>query len=181
MTVDSLTPWRRRGEIDWALVQIATALRRHGEDIAVVPPSLLQRWLDTPQLLNSRGTKIALDLLSRQRPDMAARRYLHRAVAASSEGHAETLMGGLWRALVATEPAAVLAVASRWVAFGFRQNPLLELMLELLGEHARAEPALIDELDASLASTPDMSEHAIDVARNALNSLREQLNEERHK
>ena len=139
VTVDALPPWRRRRDIDWALVQIVTALRRHGEATIAVPPSVLQRWLDTPQLLNSIGTKIALDLLSRQQPEVVVQRYLHRAVAASSEGHAEILMGGLWRALVASEPAALLAVASRWVSFDFGKNSLLELLIDLLIERTRED------------------------------------------
>ena len=180
VTVDALPPWRRRRDIDWALVQIVTALRRHGEATIALPPSVLQRWLDTPQLLNSIGTKIALDLLSRQRPGVVAQRYLHRAVAASSEGHAEILMGGLWRALVASEPTALLAVASRWVSFDFGKNSLLELLIDLLIERTRQDPALIDTLAESLTSIPDMSDDAIVVARDLLNELRKHSEENRH-
>ena len=177
LTVDALPPWRRRDDIDWTLVQTATALRRHGAESVAVPPSVLQRWLDTPQLLNSRGTKIALDLLSRRQPDVIVQRYLHRAVAASSESHSEILMGGLWSKLAAHEPAALLAIASRWVTAGFGQNSFLELLLDQLINRARTDDTLIDTLDQSLISMPDMSAHAIDVARNALQVMREQLQE----
>ena len=180
VTVDALPPWRRRRDIDWALVQIVTSLRRHGEATIAVPPSVLQRWLDTPQLLNSISTKIALDLLSRQQPEVVVQRYLHRAVAASSEGHAEILMGGLWRALVASEPAALLAVASRWVSFDFGKNSLLELLIDLLIERTQQDPALIDMLAESLTPTPEMPDDAIVVARELLNELRKQSEENRH-
>jgi len=125
VTVDALPPQRRRKDIEWALIQIATALRRHGETITVLPPSLLRRWLDTPQLLSATGTQIALGLLGRQQPGVVVQRYLHRAVVASGEGHSEILailMGGLRRALAAAEPAAVLLLASRWLAFGFGES-----------------------------------------------------------
>ena len=177
LTVDALPPWRRRDDIDWALVQIATALRRHGADTVAVPPLVMQRWLDTPQLLNSRGTKIALDLLSRRNPDVIVQRYLHRAVAASSESHSEILMGGLWSALAAHKPAVLLAIASRWLAADFGQSSFLELLLDQLIKRARTDDALIDTLGQSLGSMPDMSEHAIDVARNALQVMREQSQE----
>ena len=180
VTVDALPPWRRCRDIDWALVQIVTALRRHGEAMIAVPPSVLQRWLDTPQLLNSISTKIALDLLSRQQPEVVVRRYLHRAVAASSEGHAEILMGGLWRALAASEPEVLLAVASRWVSFDFGKNSLLELLIDLLIERTRQDRALIDTLAGSVMSIPDMSDDAIVVARDLLNELRNQSEENRH-
>jgi hypothetical protein len=173
VTVDALPSWRRRREVDWALVRIATALRRHGDAAVVVPPSLIGRWLDTPQLLNSRGTKIALDLLSRSRPRVIVQRYLHRAVAASIEGHSEILMGGLWRALAASEPAVLLAVASRWVASGFGQNSFLELLMDQLVNRARMEPEMVDTLDKSLTSMPDMSAHSLDVARDMLKFMRE--------
>jgi hypothetical protein len=145
----------------------------------VVPPSLLQRWLDTPQLLSANGTKIALDLLSRQQPGMVVHRYLYRAVAASSERHAEILTGGLWRALAAAEPAAVLAVASRWLAFGFGQTGLLELLIDLLIERARAQPALIDALAGTLAPAPGTSADVIGVARELLDHLRHELRGDR--
>ena len=174
-TADALPTWRRRHDIDWTLVQIATALRRHGDAAVVAPASVMARWLDTPQLLNSRGTKIALDLLSRSQPRVIVQRYLHRAVAASSEGHAEILMGGLWEALAVNEPAVVLAVASRWVAFGFGQNSFLELLVDQLINRARVDPSLIDTLDKSLMSMPDMSEHTVEVARDLLNLMRKQL------
>jgi hypothetical protein len=179
VTVDALPPRRRRTDIDWALVQIATALRRHGEQMMVVPPSLLQRWLDTPQLLSAIGTKIALDLLSRQQPGVVVQRYLHRAVAASSERHAEILMDGLWGALASTEPAAVLAVASRWLAFGFGQSGFLELLIDLLIERTRAQPALIEVLAGTLVPTPGTPANVIHVARELIDELRHQLREDR--
>ena len=179
VTIDSLPPRRRRPDIEWALVRIATALRRHGEPMTVVPPSLLQRWLDTPQLLSASGTKIVLALLSRQQPSVVVQRYLHRAVAASSERHVEILMGGLWSALAATEPAAVLAVASRWLAFGFGQSGFLEMLIERLIERARAQPALIEALAGTLAPTPGTPANVIDVAREVLDRLRHQPPEDR--
>jgi len=179
VTVDALPPQRRRTDTEWALVRFATTLRRHGEQIMVAPPSLLQRWLDTPQLLSTMGTKIALDLLSRQQPSVVVQRYLHRAVAASSESYAEILMGGLWRALAATEPAALLAVASRWLAFGFGQSDFLDLLIDLLIERVLAQPALIEELAGTLAPTPGMPANVIDVAREVLDQLRQQLREDR--
>jgi len=177
VTVDALPPRRRRTDIRWALVQIATALRRHGERIAVVPPSLLQRWLDTPQLLGESGTQIALDLLSRQQPGVVVQRDLHRAVAVSdaslpSVRHEELFVGGMWRALVAAEPAAVLRVASRWLASGFGQGAFLDLLLDLLIERVHGQPALFDELAGTLAPTPDMPTVAVDVARKLLDQLR---------
>ena len=86
-------------------------------------------------------------------------------------------MGGLWRALVATEPAAVLAVLSRWVAFGFGQNDFLLFLIELLTQRVRQEPELLDTLAESLGTGPDMPDNAIDVARDVLKALREQLQE----
>ena len=172
VTVDALPPRRRRTDVGWALVQIGTALRQHDESMTVLPPSLLRRWLDTPQLLDATGTAIALDLLSRQQPGVVVQRYLHRAVAASSERHAGTLMGGLWRALVAAEPAAVLLVASRWLAFGFGQSGFLELLLELLIGRARTWPALIDALEGSLGPTPATAADVVDVARKLLDEFR---------
>jgi hypothetical protein len=178
--VDALPPRRRRRDIDWALVQIATALRRHDDEAVTVPPSVLQRWLDTPQLLSSRGTKIALDLLSRRQAHVIVERYLHRAVAASSERHSEILMGGTWSALGASDPAALLAIASRWVACGFGKNSFLELLLDQLIKCAQRDATLIDRLDQALMSIPDMSEHSVDVARNLLGLMREQLQENPH-
>ncbi|MGE5265820.1 MAG: hypothetical protein ACM3L9_00495 [Deltaproteobacteria bacterium] len=172
VTVDGLPPRRRRTDVEWALVRIGNALRRHGESMTVLPPSLLRRWLDTPQLLDAMGTRIALDLLSRQQPGMVVQRYLHRAVAASSERHPEILMGGLWRALAAAEPAAVLLVASRWLAFGFGQSGFLELLLDLLIERARTWPALIDALEGSLGPTPGTPADVVDVARKLLDEFR---------
>jgi hypothetical protein len=172
VTVDSLPPRRRRTDIEWALVKIATALRRNGQQMTVAPPSLLRHWLDTPQLLNEIGTKIALDLLSRQQPSVVLQRYLYRAVAASNERHAEILMGGLWQALAATEPAAVLAVASRWLAFGFGQSSFLELLIGVLIERAQAQPALIEALAGTLAPTPGTPANVTDVARDVLDQLR---------
>jgi hypothetical protein len=136
VTVDALPPWRRRRDIDWALVQFGTTLRKHGEQMSMVPPSLLRRWLDTPQLLDPNGTRIALDLLSRQQPGLVVQRFLHRAVAATGERHPEILMGGMWRALAAAEPGAILRVASRWIAFGFGRSEFLDLLLEVLIERA---------------------------------------------
>lgn len=180
VTVDALPPRRRHTDVKWALIQIGTALRRHGESMTVLPPSLLRRWLDTPQLLDATGTPIALDLLSRQQPGVVVQRYLHRAVAASSKRHPGILMGGLWRALAAAEPAAVLLVASRWLAFGFGQSEFLELLLDVLIERARAQPALIDALAGSMAPTPGTPADLIDVARKLLDQLRPQPPEERH-
>lgn len=177
VTVDALPPWRRRRDIDWTLVQVVTARSRHGESTAVVPPSVMARWLDTPQLLNSRGTRIALDLLSRSQPGVIAQRYLHRAVAASSENHSEILVGDLWSALAASEPAAVLAIASRWIAFGFGQNAFIELLVDQLIKRARIDATLSEKSGQSLTSIPDMTETSIDVARNLLNLMREQLQE----
>ena len=178
VTVDSLPPHRRRSDIDWALVQIGTALRRHGDSMVMVPPSLLQRWLDTPQLLNEIGTNVALDLLARQQPSVVVQRYLHRAVAASGERHAEIFMGGFWRALAATEPAAVLAVVSRWVAFGFGQSDFTELLIKVLRERTRAQPVLVEELASTLTPAADMPTNVIDVARELLDQLRPQSQED---
>lgn len=174
VSVDSLPPARRRTEIGWALARIGAALRRGREQGAVVPASLLQRWLDTPQLLTAMETRIALDLLSRQQPGVVVRRYLHRAVAASDERHAEILVRGLWRALAATEPAAVLAVASRWVAGGFGTGDFLELLIDVLIECVRAQPALIATLEGALVPKAGLSAEVIDVARELVDQLREQ-------
>ena len=170
VTVDALPLGRRRDDIDWALVRFGTTLRKHREQIPMVPPSLLRRWLDTPQLLDPNGTRIALDLLSRQQPSLVAQRFLHRAVAATGERHPKILMGGMWRALAAAEPSAVLRVASRWIAFGFGRSAFLDLLLEVLIERARDEPALIDTLANAL--TPDMPVDVINIARELLNELR---------
>ena len=178
VTVDALPARRRRTDIAWALVQIGTALLRHGESVTVVPPSLLQRWLDAPQLLDALGTAIALDLLGRQHPGVVAQRYLHRAVAASDRRHAEMLMGGLWRVLARAEPAVVLAVASRWLAFGFGQSDFLVLLLDLLSERVRAQPGLVDALRVALAPTPGTPALVLDVARQVLDELRHQMREE---
>ena len=170
VTVDALPLWRRRADIDWALVRFGNTLRKRREQIPTVPPSLLRQWLDTPQLLDPNGTRIALDLLSRQQPSLVAQRFLHRAVAATGERHPKILMGGMWRALAAAEPSAVLRVASRWIAFGFGRSAFLDLLLEVLIERARDEPALIDTLANAL--TPDMPVDLINIARELLNELR---------
>jgi hypothetical protein len=125
LTVDGLPPARRQTDINWALVQFATMLRKHGK--AMVPPSLLQRWLDTPQLLNPTDTMIALDLLGQQQPGFVVHHWLHRAVAASNQRHVRMVLGDMWRQLATADPYAILRVASRWIAFGFGESPLLEL------------------------------------------------------
>ena len=172
VTVDALPPRRRRADIAWALRSLATALRRHGERMAVVSPSVLLRWLDTPQLLDPSGTQIALDLLARQQPGLIVQRCLHRAVAASGELHPEILVGGLWRALAEAEPSAVLQVASRWIACGFGPSAFLRLLFELLLERARAQPSLIDTLSEALTTASDLPAGAIDAARQLLDEMR---------
>jgi hypothetical protein len=172
ITVDALPPPRRRTDIDWALVRFAVTSRRHGERASMVPASLLQRWLDTPQLLNPVGTQIALDLLSRQQPRLVAQRYLHRAVTASCERHAKMLVAGTWRALAVAEPSAVLGVASRWIAFGFGQSAFLEMLLDELFERVGAQPTLIDALANALKPAPDTPPDAIEIARKLLDELR---------
>ena len=172
ITVDALPPWRRREDIDWALTVMSVW---RDDKTMIVPPSVLQRWLDTPQLLSSDGTRIALILLSQREPRVIVQQYLHRAVAASV--NAAILMRGLWSELVATEPDAVLAVLSRWLAFGFGQNDFLLLLVELLTQRLQEQPELFDKLDQSLVVTNDMPEHAVDVARNVLKVLREQIQE----
>jgi hypothetical protein len=174
VTVDALPPPRHRTDIDWALLRIGTTLRKHGEQMSMVPPSLLQRWLNTPQLLDPNGTRIALDLLSRQQPGLVAQRFLHRAVAASGERHPGIVMGGMWRAVAAIEPATLLLVASRWIAFGFGESPFLELLLEVLIECIRDEPALIDALEKTLAPTSDTPTGVVEMARELLNEFRNQ-------
>jgi hypothetical protein len=174
VTVDALQPRRRRTDLDWALVRSATALRRHGPQTGAMPPSLLRRWLDTPQLLSAIGTKVALDMLSRQQPSVIVDRYLHRAVAASTEDrHARISMGELWRTLAATEPAAVLIVASRWLAFGFGLSSFLDLLIEVLMERARAHPDLIESLSGALGPTPGTPDSVVGVARDLLDELRQ--------
>jgi hypothetical protein len=79
-------------------------------------------------------------------------------------------MGANWRALAAAEPSAVLHGASRWIAFGFGQSAFRDLLLEVLIERARDEPALIDTLANAL--TPDMPVDVINIARELLNELR---------
>jgi hypothetical protein len=175
VTVDGLPPRRRREDIGWALVKTSTALRLHGESVTVVPPSLLQRWLDSPQLLDAAGTAIALDLLSRQHPGVVVHRYLHRAVASSDQRHAGILMGGLWRSLAMAEPAAVLAVASRWLAFGFGRSDFFVMLVDLLAERVRAQPGLVDARGGTLTSMPAMPAEALDVARAIIDELRHQL------
>ena len=169
VTVDALPPWRRRSDIDWALIQLSRAVREPGSSMrSMVPPSLLRRWLDTPQLLNPTGLKIALDLLSRQQPGVVVRRYLHRAVAASSEPYPEITMGEMWRALTVADPSAVLWVASRWIEAGFGESALLKLLIDLLIERTREQPTLIDELASAL--TPA---EVIEIARKLLKALRD--------
>jgi hypothetical protein len=85
----------------------------------------------------------------------------------------------LWRALAATEPAAVLAVASRWLAFGFGVNDFLVLLIELLIERTRAQPELIEVLAGTLAPTPDTPANVIHVAHEVLDELRHQPREDR--
>ncbi len=171
VTVDALPPGRRRMDIAWALVQVATALRCHGDRMSMVPPSLLLRWLDTPQLLDPMGSQLALDLLGRQQPGVVLRLYLHRAVAASCVHHPEMAMGQMWRALAEAEPSAVLLVTSRWIAFGFGKTAFLELLVDLLSERARAQPALIEALGSGLAPTLNTPADVIDVARKLLDIL----------
>ena len=88
-------------------------------------------------------------------------------------------MGGMWRALAATEPAAVLAVASRWLAFGFGQGDFLDLLIKLLIERARAQPALIEALAGTLAPTPGTPANVIAAARELLDQLRHPPREDR--
>ena len=179
VTVDALSPRRRRTEIAWALLRFASTMRRQGVRMSIIPPSLLQRWLDTPQLLSRSGSQIVLDLLSRQQPGVVVQRYLHRAVAVSSERDVEIVMGGMWSAIAAAEPSAVLGVASRWLAFGFGQSAFLHLLIELLIERARAQPVLIDALAKTLVPAPNMPVDVIDVARDLLDELRSLRPEDR--
>jgi len=172
VTADALPLWRRRRDIHWALLRLATTVRRHGETTSVVPPSVLRRWLDTPQLLDPSGSQIALDLLARQQPGVVVQRYLHRAVAASSGPAADILMEGMWRALAAAEPSAVLQVASRWIAFDFGESAFLKLLLNVLIERVHAQPALADALASELTPAGGMPADVIDAARELLDNLR---------
>ena len=122
------------------------------------------------------GTRIALELLAWQQPGRVVQRYLHRAVSASDETlptvrHAEILVGGLWRALIEGEPAAVLHLASRWLAFGFGTGAFVELLLEGLVERCMRQPDLVDTLAASLGAA-DLPPEVISVACELLDTLR---------
>jgi hypothetical protein len=54
------------------------------------------------------------------------------------------------------------------------------LLLDQLIKCAQRDATLIDRLDQALMSIPDMSEHSVDVARNLLGLMREQLQENPH-
>jgi len=53
VTVDAIPAGRRKADIEWALMRLGTASRRTKGRVLGVPPSVLQRWLDAPQLLSS--------------------------------------------------------------------------------------------------------------------------------
>lgn len=154
------------------MIKLGNALRKHGSRISTAPPSVLQCWLDAPQLLSPTGTRIALDLLGRRQPGILVRRYLHRVIAASSEEHADIVMGELWRELAAAEPLEILLVASRWIAFDFGRCAFLNLVLQALVEHVRGQAALIEAIDKRLLPTPNASADAIKIARELLVELR---------
>ncbi len=136
-TVDSLPPERRRTEAGWALIWLASGAGRRGK--LAVPPSVLTRWLDTPQLLDRATAPIALHLLAMERPDLVARRYLHRVVALSGGSMPEMpQVQHLWSDLARAERAAVCDVLDRWVDAGFGESALTTLLRGLTsGEPGR--------------------------------------------
>ncbi|MDO9285436.1 MAG: hypothetical protein Q7U26_11100, partial [Aquabacterium sp.] len=175
-TVDAVPPRRRRRDIAWVLIHLGTLLRKQHGCAPPVSPSTLMRWLDTPQLLDATGTRIALELLARLQPALVLQRCLHRAVSASDEAlptayHAALMVGGLWRALVAAEPSVVLQLVSRWLAFGFGAAVFVECLLQLLAERGLQQPGLVDTLAASLVPSASLPPEVIDMAHQLLDNL----------
>ncbi len=170
VTVDTLPAARRKADIDWALLRLVTLSRQQKKTIA--PPSILQRWLETPQLLTPNASMAALHLLAQQQPGALVRRWLYRAVAATPDEHSRIVMGDMWQNLAAAEPLGILLVASRWIAFGYTQTDFLELLLETLLEVLRRQPATIATLSDALASNEGLPADVVQPAQLLLDALR---------
>jgi hypothetical protein len=179
-TVDAMPVRRRKADIEWALMRFGTASRHAKGRVLGVPPSALQRWLDTPQLLNSMSTLIALELLSAQQPSFVVRHYIHRAIALSDVRHAEIMVGSLWRAIGKAEPRTVLMIVCRWLAFGFDRCGFIELLITRLATESRANPHLLADLERGLVQTEWTSAVVIEVARTVLQHLRDDWQEASH-
>lgn len=178
VTVDAVPLQRRRMEVRWVLLRFAALLGR-GRRMPTVPPSVLIRWLDAPQLLNERDTQTVLLLLSRQQPAIVVRHCLYRAVTAVGATDPGAAAVETWRALAAAEPSAVLLAASRWIAFGCGKSAVLDLLIEVLNERMRAQPTRIDALTSALEPDADTPVAVIEVARKILEELRKPLQEDR--
>lgn len=139
-TVDELPDHRRSADIEWALV------RCYGMPTPAppFPARFLQRWLDTPLLLDDLVALAALTLLARSAPRRVLRSYLHRAVALSDVRHGAMVAGPLWQCLAAAEPVVVLDLLARWFELGFPAGDLTELVVEVLGD-AASDAACSDE------------------------------------
>jgi hypothetical protein len=175
VTVDALPTFRRRSDISWALVRIIATLRRFGTHLALVPPSLLQRWLETPQLLDEDGTMIVLNLLCQQQPEIVIKKYLYRTVIASDINTPEILMGDCWKALAENNPEVLLAVASRWLYFGFDMNEFSYMLMDVLLKRVRQKSTLIQSMEKNIASVNGMSDNAVGVAHMILEYLKKQV------
>ena len=174
VTVDALSEERRRRtDIDWALRALGTVGHRHPGRLLHVPPSILQRWLETPQLLSATTTYISLELLSRLQPGLVVRRYLHRAIAVSDERHSAILFGDLWRRIVRADPCAVFSIVGRWFAFGFDRCDLTDMLLELLTTETQTNPHLVADLERSLPQSPSSPAAVVEVAHKLLEQLRD--------
>jgi hypothetical protein len=180
VTVDAMPAQRRKADIEWALTMLGTASRHAKGRVLGVPTSVLQRWLDTPQLLNSMFTLIALELLGAQQTSLVVRHYIHRAIALSDVRHAEIMVGSLWRAIGKAEPRTVLMIVSRWFAFGFDRCEFIELLIKLLADESRANPHLLADLERGLVQTERTPAVVIEVARTALQQLRAEWQETSH-
>jgi hypothetical protein len=174
VTVDAMPARRRRRDVGWALTVLGSASRRASGSLPGVLPSVLQRWLDAPQLLSPLSTLIALELLSARQPSLVVRGYIHRAIALSDVRHAEIQVGRIWRAVVEAEPGIVLMIVSRWLAFSFDRCDFIALLINLLAAESRADPALLARLERGLVQTERTPAVVIEVARSALQQLRDE-------
>jgi hypothetical protein len=179
VTVDDLPVRRRKGDIQWALRALGTASRRFSR-LPGISPLVLQRWLDTPQLLSSDHL-IALELLTARQPSLVVRHYIHRAIAASDVLYAEMTVGSLWRAIGKAETGAVLMIVSRWFAFGFDRCEFIELLIRLLAAESRAKPDLLANLERGLVQTQKTPAVVIEVACTLLQQLRDDWQEASHR
>jgi len=174
VTVDELPAECRKGEIEWVLRRLIIASRSAFSSLPGIPPLVLQRWLETPQLLSANSTLIALELLSAQQPALVVRHYIHRAIALSDVRNAEITVGNLWRAIAKADAGTVLMIVSRWLAFGFDQCEFIELLMGLLLAESRANQYLLANLERGLAQTEKTPAVIIQVARTCLQQLRDE-------